>query len=205
MTAIIEQSQTITIRRETYERLQERAVPFEDTTPDTVIAKLLDQTGDNAPETVPLVGPKSNGSSSLGETANTHPDVDIVVDDPLDPPSLKHTKVLRAEVDGRELAKANWSSVRQGVLEIALGQRGYDLRRLQQVCAVNAVAQVKNDEGYAYYDHLGVSIQGQDAGHAWQATAGAARALGVAVSVWFQWRSKPDAVHPGKRGLLTIR
>ena len=94
-------------------------------------------------------------------------------------------------MDGNELAKANWSLVRQAVVAIALGRGGYDLRRLLQVCPMNAVEGAKSDEGFSHYASLGVSIQGQDAVHAWQATAAAARALGVAVNVWFQWRAKP--------------
>ena len=203
MTATIETVMTIEIRRVTYDRLQERAVPFEDT-PETVITKLLDQDGGSDGGNEPDGGLKANGSDGEEERANKVAGVDVVVDDPFDPPSLKHTKVLRAEVDGKELAKANWSLVRQAVLEIALGPRGYDLRQLKQVCAVNAVEGVKNDEGYTYYQDLGVSIQGQDAGHAWQATAAAARALGVAVRVWFHWKSKPEAAHPGKWGMLVI-
>ena len=81
---------------------------------------------------------------------------------------------------------------------------GYNLRRMLEVCPMNAVETRKNNEGYTYYEDLGVSIQGQDANHAWQATAALARALNVGVKVWFQWRTKPDAAQPGKWGLLTV-
>ena len=131
-------------------------------------------------------------------------DVDVAIDDPFDPPSLKHAKVLRAEVDGREVAKANWTIMRQSVVAIALGQANNNLRRLLEVCPINAVDGIKKDEGYTYYENLGVSIQGQDANHAWQVAAAPARALGVSVKVWFQWRTKPDAAYPGKWSLLSI-
>ena len=130
-------------------------------------------------------------------------EVDIVVEDPFAPPSLKHSKVLRAE-DGREVTKANWTVVRHAVVAIALDQASYTLRRLLEVCPMNAVDGIKNDEGYTHYQDLGVSIQGQDAHHAWQAAAATARALGVTVKVWFQWRSKADAAFPGKWGVLAV-
>ena len=146
----------------------------------------------------------TNGGGGAQERRGEGAEVDIAVDDPFDPPSLKHTKVLRAEVDGREMAKVNWTLVRQAVVSIALARGGYDLRRLLQICAMNAVEGVKNDEGYTHYGDLGMSIQGQDANHAWQAAAAAARVLGAPVKVWFQWRMKPDAAYPGKWGLLSI-
>ena len=131
-------------------------------------------------------------------------EVDVDVADPFSPPSLKHTKVLCAEVDGRQVVKANWTTVRQAVVAIALDRDGYDLRRLLGVCPINAVGTPKNDEGYTYYQDLGLSIQGQNANNAWLATAAVARAINVRVKVWFQWRTKDDAEYPGKWGLLTI-
>ena len=185
----------IDVSQETYDRLQQRAVAFEDT-PESVIVKLLDES--EAQGHAPTGRPRGKAD---GED---DPEIDIAVDDPFNPPSLKHTKVLRAEVDGRDVVKANWTRVRQTVVTRAVHQEGYNLRRLLQVCPINAVDTPKNDEGYTCYGDLGVSIQGQDANHAWRATAALARALGVHVRVWFLWRTKPAAEHPGKLGLLTV-
>ena len=69
---------------------------------------------------------------------------------------------------------------------------------------MNAQEGVKADEGYTHYKDLDLSIQGQDANHAWQAAAALAKALRIPVKVWFQWRTKPDAKFPGKRSLLAI-
>ena len=195
---------TIQITKRTYDRLKRKADPFEDT-PDSVIIRLLDK--DDAG-----LGMQSNGipdatsadSLTADPTTGTGLEVDIVVDNPLAPPSLKHAKVLRAVVNGREIAKPNWTTVRQSVVTIGIAEEGHDLRWLLGVCPVNAVPGVKNDEGYTHYPELGVSIQGQNAHNAWGATVSAARALGVPVKVWFQWRAKPDAKYPGKRGLLTV-
>ena len=197
---------TIEVSQETYDRLQQRAVAFEDT-PDSVVVKLLDESDarvDGAPAASDGTPGNDRGAWTVSGSPGENLDVDIVVDDPFSLRRLKHTKVLRAEVGGRVVAKANWTVVRQAVVAIALGQAGYTLRSLLEVCPMNAVERVKNDEGYTHYEDLGVSIQGQDANHAWEAAAAAARALGVTVKVWFQWRSKTDAAFPGKRGLVAV-
>ena len=197
---------TIDIRQETYDRLLQRTVTFEDL-PDTVITRLLNETERGATEPLPPRRDQDVSGAKAGVPPLYGVDpalADINIDNAFDPPSLKHTKVLRAEVDGRQVAKANWSTVRQSLVKIALVQRGYDLRRLLEVCPINAEEGMKTDEGYTHYEDLDVSIQGQDANHTWQAAAALARALGLPVTVWFQWRTKPDAAHPGKRSLLAI-
>ena len=198
MAEAVKNAVTIEVSQGTYDRLKRKAVPFEDT-PDTVIAKLLDESAATG------TGPPTLGSGGNGRRArDADLEVEIHVGDPLNPPSLKHTRVLRAEVDGRDVAKANWTLVRHAVAADALARPGWDLRRLLGISPMNAVEGLKEEDGYAFYEDLGVSIQGQDANHAWQAAAAPARALGIAVKVWFQWRAKPDAAHPGKRGLLSI-
>ena len=222
----------IEVSGQTYKRLIQKMVRFEDT-PDTVIARLLDESASHATETrSPESGPIANGaegpaaphrntdkiSSIVRTSANgvegpaeprpggEDPAADFSFHDILEPPAdlLKHTRVHRAEVDGREVARANWTKVRQSVVAIALDRLGYDLYRLLEFCPMNVVEGVKTDEGYTHYPELGVSIQGQDARHAWQAAAAVARELELSVKVWFQWRAKSDAKHPGKRGILTI-
>lgn len=199
-----EHAVTIQVSKRTYDRLKRRADPFEDT-PDSVIVRLLDE-GDARQFMQPdeIHGATGADPSTAGPAMDTGLEVDVVVDDPSAPPSLKHSKVLRAVVNGKEVAKPNWTTIRQSVVEIGFLEEGRDLRWLQRVCPVNAVPGVKDDEGYTYYPDLGVSIQGQSAPNAWGATVSAATALGLPVKVWFQWRARPDARYPGKRGLLTV-
>ncbi|MCY4342449.1 MAG: hypothetical protein OXE83_02595 [Gammaproteobacteria bacterium] len=186
---------SIEISQETYSRLQQRAVPFKDS-PDTVISRLL-----NEPSPQPTNQGLIGGPSQLGDDVAL---TGIAIDDPFNPPSLKHTKVLRAEVAGKQIDRANWTTVRQSLIEIAFRQRAYNLHQLLEVCPVNAQEGVKADEGYTPCEDLGVSIQGQDANHAWQAAAALAKALRVPVKVWFHWRTKADAEFRGKRSLLAI-
>ena len=83
----------ITIQQSTFERLQQHAKPFVDT-PETVIIRVLDaldQLGQKA-------GP---GNGRVPETERRI--------DPRALPSLTHTKVLDASIDGHPVAKANWN------------------------------------------------------------------------------------------------
>ena len=165
MAVNIKRVRKIEVSVETYDRLQRRAVPFEDS-PDSVIARLLDQSGTEGDG--PAAGERAtNGTASGGDAAlesgpagwtqgfGASAEIDVDVDDPFNPPSLKHTKVLRAEVDGREVPKANWTTVRQAVVAMAIDRGGYNLRRLLEVCPINAVETRKNNEGYTYYEDLG--------------------------------------------------
>ena len=212
MAVNIKRVRKVEVSQETYDRLQQRAVPFEDT-PESVIVKLLDESrveghrGSGRVSSETDCGREVATAAQRGASAQPFgpgAEVDVAISDPFSPPSLKHTKVLCAEVDGQEVTKANWATVRHAVVAIALDRGGYNLRRLLEVCPMNAIAPPKYDEGYSYYQDLGLSIQGQDANHAWQATAAMARALGLRVKVRFQWRAKTDAEYPGKLGLLTI-
>ena len=189
----------IEISESTYDRLRRHAVPFEDT-PESVIVRLLEERSSGGQHHQP----DDNGERDLvAPDQGPHPD--IVIENPARPPSLRHTKVTRAEVDGSEVVKPNWTKIRQAlVTKAARTDHGYSLHQLLAVCPVNAVEGVKTDEGYTFYETLGISIQGQDANHAWQAAATVAKALGVSVEVCFQWRTKPDAAYPGKWARLAI-
>ena len=54
------------------------------------------------------------------------------------------------------MPKANWTTVRHAVVGLTFERGGYDLRRLLEVCPMNAVEAVKIDEGYPCYEDLGV-------------------------------------------------
>ena len=162
MVKTIDRTVSIEVCRETYDRLQQKAVPFEDT-PDDVITSLLNESNGMV-DRVPSLGSNLTGNGGVAESTHEAPkgnlEVDIVVSDAMSPPSLKHTRVLRAEVDGREVLKANWTNVRQTVVSIALLQFGGSLRRVLEICPMNALEGVKEDEGYTYYPDFGASIQG---------------------------------------------
>lgn len=183
---------SIEISWDTYNRLNQVAGAF-GVTLDTVIARLLRGNGGGE-------GPTQENGIGAGVGL----EVDVTVDDPFSPPSLRYARVSRAKVNGREVDRANWTNVRQSLIEIALSLPDFGEPHLLRSRQMRAVKGAKSDQGYTYYPVLGISIQGQDANHAWQAAASLARALSVPVKVWFEWQNRADAAYPGQQGLLTI-
>ena len=59
-----------------------------------------------------------------------------------------------------------------------------------------------SDEGYRYVPEIGVSIQGVDAGHAWEYSLRLAIHLKVPVKAEIEWRHNDKAAHPGERGVM---
>jgi len=146
------------------------------------------------PQALSRAGRSRQISARVGRQTKGHPDS----------ASRFWPRKLAGKKEIHYIDRANWTTVRQSLIEIAFRQRGYNLHQLLEVCPVNAQEGVKADEGYTPCEDLGVSIQGQDANHAWQAAAALAKALRIPVRVWFQWRTRPDAKFPGKRSLLAI-
>ena len=186
---------TIRIRKSTLDQLKQYAEPLEDTV-DTVIGKIL--------EKIALLSSGSKGRCSQAERDRGSDEI-IKVRDPFQPPNLKHTKVLNSFVDEFEIEEPTWKTVRDSVIEFAFDQGDYDLQRLRRDCpVVNVIEGARDDSGFEFLEQLGISIQGQDAEHSWQAAASLAKKLNIALHVTFHWRHKQGAAYPGKKGRLTV-
>ena len=182
---------TIEIDQSTFERLQNHAKPLVDT-PDSVIIRALDalEQAERTPTGEALKQPSTTSDNLLSLGPN----------DPL--PDLKHTRVLNAAVAGLPV-RANWNNVLQHMLRLAADEVGSwdEVRRL---CAVNLVAGEKEDEGYRYLAEAGISYQGLNANAAAAAAVALAKHIGVALELDFEWRRKPEALHPGRRAQLRL-
>jgi len=115
------------------------------------------------------------------------------------PPDLTHTRVLNAEFDGSP-AK-NWNDLVE-VAHIRAGKQFKTYEALRGATKANIVRGEKTDSGFHHVPDIDISIQGIDADLAWRNVLHLARQLDVAVRVEFEWRTKPQAAHPGKRGSL---
>jgi hypothetical protein len=177
----------INVQDQTFERMQRHAKPFVDT-PDTIINLALDALE------------QSGSHTSVSAADSTKAERRI---DPRVLPSLTHTKVLEATIDGETIAKANWNSLLDEMLRRSMKQVGaFD--KLKQLCPVNIVKGRKDDEGYTHLSDINVSVQGQDANGACRAVVTAAQGLGIAVDIGFMWRHKEGAAHPGERARLQV-
>ena len=175
-------------------RLQKHATPFVDT-PVSVIerwADFFEQNNSTTPtsqaNTKPTISKHAPGDSSNG----------VRQFDPKRPPSLFHTRV-HGEFDSTPFS--NWNDlVRIAHVHAFKEAGGFDeLRKLTR-------AQIRkgsySDEGYKYVPEIGVSIQGVDAGHAWEYSLRLAIHLKVPLKAEIEWRHNDKAAHPGERGLM---
>ncbi|HLW72133.1 MAG TPA: hypothetical protein VKS22_16100 [Candidatus Binataceae bacterium] len=124
--------------------------------------------------------------------------------DPDAPPDLRHTKLQSAQLGGMPISgKTNWKTLLVAVVRLAKTKAGNDHAQLQRFLAVPFVVGRKETDGYRFLSDVGLSVQGQDANHAWRYTLHTARQLGIAVEVEFVWRSKDGAAYPGETGRLS--
>lgn len=180
----------ITVAQITFERLQRHAKPLI-VTPDSVVSRAL-----NA-----LEGHSS--SESDHRPADPKHEFNSEAIDPNQLPDLKHAKVLEASI-GDELVKpANWNSLLRELLVRAMKRFG-DFGHVQQLCSINMVQGIKDDEGYKYLAEIEISFQGVPANAAANAAVTLAPALGVKLHVAFQWRRKEQAHRPGQRARLQL-
>lgn len=116
-----------------------------------------------------------------------------------DVPDLTHTRMLRATLEGKEIARPNWNKLRQKVIIEAV-KSGADIGKW----GIPGLAAGKKDfHGYSFIPEMNMSIQGQDANDAWRSTLEMARKLGWSVEAICEWRQKPGASFPGKMAKLS--
>ena len=177
----------IPIEPSTFERLQSHARPLVDTV-DSVINRGLDALKNLGTQPAPIVNGQANKR----------------IIDPRFLPSLTHTKVLDAVIDGESLSKTNWSAVRNDMLQRGMKHFG-SFEKLRKVCPINIVQGKKEDEGYSYLSDIDISVQGQDSNGASRGIITLAQSLRIALDITFIWRLKDKAAYPGEQGRLTIR
>ena len=175
-------------------RLQKYATPFVDT-PVNVIERWADFYEQHNHQ---KADPKAD--SKTVNSRRTAMDIPPGVGqfDPKRPPSLFHTRV-RGEFAATPFS--NWNDLLRIAHIHAFKQAGAfeDLRKMTR-------AQIRKgayaDEGYRFVPEIGVSIQGVDAGHAWEYALRLAIHLKVPVQAEIEWRHKDKAAHPGERGIM---
>lgn len=179
----------ISVQDSTFARLQRHAKPFVDT-PDSVINLALDA--------LEAAGAPAGGGEGDGHSSQVERRID-----PRNLPSLTHTKVLSATIDGKAIAKANWNLLLDEMLRRATKQL-QSIHKVRDLVPVNMMQGRKEDEGYSYLTDINVSVQGQDANAACRAIIVAAQGLGIALDLVFMWRHKEGAAYPGERARLVI-
>jgi len=185
---------TLEIPESLYKRLQNLAIPLEDTHL-TVLERIVSHyESQNLNTTQPTETPKISKSAADAEILEFGPDA---------PPDLRHTDVLSAKFAGRRAS--GWNRlVHEAHLEAM--SRLASIEALRSVTKSNFMVgrATPSDaaKGYRHVPGMNISIQNVDAAHAWSNTLRLARQLRVAVEVEFEWKQKADSAHPGRRGKL---
>jgi hypothetical protein len=175
-------------------RLQRHATPFMDT-PVSVIERWADFYEQQNPQS-----PHSNGKSK--PATSKHASLEIPHDvrrfDPKRPPSLLHTRV-RGEFSSTPFS--NWNDlVRIAHVHAFKAAGGFE--ELRKMTRAQVRKGAYSDEGYRFVPEIGVSIQGVDAGHAWEYSLRLAIHLKLPVKAEIEWRHNDKAAHPGERGIM---
>jgi hypothetical protein len=186
----------IRIPEPVYKRLQAIAIPLEDT-PVTVIERLLNDYEMHREC-------KPTNFSSVGFTALIHADENVI--DLGNPSSLDkildHTKPIRAIVNDKEVPKPNWSKIVDVVHELVV-QQGMTIDDLIKLSLSNIVKGEKSDSGFHYLPELDISLQGVSANLAWCNALHLMENSKLPIQVYFEWRDKKAAMHPGKQGKVS--
>lgn len=170
-----------------FAKLQKHAVAFVDT-PITVIERAVRALEEGDEEPVVTIG------RDAPRTFN-----------PAAPPSLTHTKLRSAKVNGRVLpySEAYWNSIWFAVIRHA-ASRGVSTEDLLNLIATNSQAGPRHDNGFTYIEEADLSVQGQAANGAWRQTYVIASSTGIPVEVVFAWQNNPKAAMPNTVGSFFI-
>jgi len=177
----------VRIPENVFARLQKHAEPFVDT-PVSVIERLLD-----------FYERQRRSSAGGKEPAAAAVKPSVKAFNPNKPPDLTYAKMIEAEFDGTPAS--NWNDL-VAVAHRSAAERFTTYEELRAETKSNIVQGEKTDTGFHYLPDIDVSVQGIDADSAWRNALHLARRLGVTIRAEFEWRDKPGAAHPGKRGYL---
>ena len=116
------------------------------------------------------------------------------------PHDLRHTKVLKASINGQNKSNLKWNKIIQCLLimidnnKLAYLPEG-DFRDIR-------MRNGKHDEkGYHYIPEIGKSVQGVSASIAAKIIVDLANQYGISVDIFFSWRDKKE-VYEGQRGTI---
>jgi len=115
-------------------------------------------------------------------------------------PDMKHTTITQIRFNGMVHDTQYWSFALLEVLKIAKGFGS--LVDATRTLPVNLTAEKKTVEGYKWHPDLGVSVQGLAATGVAKTILSLCEKYGLSVEVEFFWQDKPEAAHPGQRGVL---
>jgi hypothetical protein len=119
--------------------------------------------------------------------------------DPFHPPSLAFTTELTAIFGS--VAATKWNALLSVAVKSAL-DAGHTKQDIQHITKINIQEGRSTDKGFSQIVGTQLSIQGQDANHAWQNTLRLAQTLECEIKAEFRWKDIEKAAYPGKHGII---
>ena len=181
---------TIEIPDQLFERIQKQAIPFVDLVPAAVIQRWADHfdSSRTTPATTPEQPPVPKDLLVEGKRYN-----------PMNPPELFHTCVV-GQIAGRDFKK--WNDLVRLAHQLAFDRAG-SLEELRRISRANIRAgNHAGRDGFHFVAELDASIQGLDAGKAWECALHLAKYAESPILAQFTWRENPRAAFPGESGVL---
>jgi hypothetical protein len=118
------------------------------------------------------------------------------------PPGLSFTKPLKVTINGKNLQSPRWSTILLTTIAAVKAKTGLHGEKLARELGVPTKAQRFEEEGFKFYEELGISVQGQSASDVWKEVSRLAERHRIPVAVEFWWRQNSKAQFPGKTGSL---
>lgn len=115
-------------------------------------------------------------------------------------PDLTFTKIISAKLNGDKVKTTNWKGLRDAIIKLGVAN-GVNL---EEVSSVHIVTGKKTDEGFEFYESMGLSIQGQSAKDSWKTCSDICFLMKATVEVLVQWRENKKAAYPGQKAKLFI-
>jgi len=183
----------INVSQSLYDKIKGLAEPFVDT-PESVITRCVDFYA------------TSYGAAKIDGTPTQSNGDPVMTFSGDAPPDLTFTRILSVKFDGVALNKNSlyWNTLMCDVVARAANKLKSP-EKLKQLILVNRVdGEGDAKSGYRFIPGAGLSVQGQDANAAWKTVFHIVKALGFTIDVLFMWENKDKALHPGKRGQMTL-
>ncbi len=109
--------------------------------------------------------------------------------------------MLSIKFAGTELGHVqhNWNRLLDQAIGVAFALLK-DAKKVTALLHINSVVGKKEDQGYRFLSHSGISVQGQDANGAWRAVYRIAKELSIPFDVEFMWAQKESLAYAGQTG-----
>ncbi|WP_422371120.1 T4SS efffector SepA family protein [Hoeflea sp.] len=164
----------IEISSAAFDFLKTRAKPLEDTTV-SVVDRLISEF-----ETLL----KGNPSTHSGVLINA-----------IDAPSMKHTTVIDAKIDGVAASQNYWNNILEDTIRICVN-KGADPSTVRKLLSANIKENSHSENGFRFIPEANFSFQGLEANRAFKNIVSLITSFHVPINITVKWPNRDDVTMP---------